>query len=198
MAIEQKNTKRTKTDPAFALTRQRGAKSWLAVIQTYNLCYELLGLRLAKNNAPVAEHEILINLLRAPGSTQQHIAQRCFATKSGISMLLSKLEGNGLVRREPDQHDARVKLVFLTPIGLQTAKQSMQVQKELVELMAGELTDPQLESIYKLMTKVCVRLDLARKESTTKPLVPLETPNKSIQLAARRQAKRPQLKQRQG
>jgi DNA-binding MarR family transcriptional regulator len=143
---------------------QRGAKSWLAVVQAYNLCNELLGLRLSKSNAPVIEHEILINLLRTPGATQQQIAQRCFATKSGVSMLLSKLEKNGLVRRETLETDARVKLVFLTPSGLKIATQSMQVQKELVELMADELTDAQLEVIYKSMTKICARLDLARKE----------------------------------
>jgi DNA-binding MarR family transcriptional regulator len=154
-------TKKTQGDVP---TLQRGAKSWLAVVQTYNLCNELLGLRLAKSKAPVIEHEILINLLRAPGATQQQIAQRCFATKSGVSMSLAKLEKNGLVRREAHQTDARVKLVFLTASGLKVATQSMQVQKELVELMASELTDAQLETIYKLMTKVCERLEAARKE----------------------------------
>jgi DNA-binding MarR family transcriptional regulator len=143
---------------------QRGAKTWLAVVQAYNLCNELLGLRLTKSKAPVIEHEILMNLLRAPGSTQQQIAQHCFATKSGVSMLLARLEKNGLVQRELHPTDARVKLVFLTTSGFKVATQSMQVQKELIELMAGELTDAQLETIEKLMTKVCVRLESARKE----------------------------------
>jgi DNA-binding MarR family transcriptional regulator len=162
MATEPK--KDLKKSQRVALDTQRGAKAWFAVIQAYNLCNELLGVRLAEKKAPVIEHEILMNLLRAPGSTQQQIAQHCFATKSGVSMLLAQLEKKGLVCREAHPADARVKLVYLTPGGLKVANQSMQVQKEIVELMASELTNPQLVTISKLMTKVCVRLDLARKE----------------------------------
>jgi DNA-binding MarR family transcriptional regulator len=154
----------TKNSKSALPTLQRGAKAWLAVVQAYNLCNELLGLRLAKNNAPINEHEILIILLRTPGLTQQQIAQHCFATKSGVSMLLSKLEKNGLVHRDAHPTDARVKLVSLTTSGLKIAKQSMQIQKELVALMADELSDAQIELIYQSMTKICVRLDLARKE----------------------------------
>jgi DNA-binding MarR family transcriptional regulator len=40
----------------------------------------------------VTEHEVLANLALMPGMTQQALATRCFVAKSGISMLLTRLE----------------------------------------------------------------------------------------------------------
>lgn len=70
-------------------------RSWLSVVNAYHLCDALMTRRLAELGVRTPEHEILANLRRAPGITQQVLASRCFSAKSHISALLTLLEGRG-------------------------------------------------------------------------------------------------------
>ena len=73
-------------------------RSWLSVVNAYHLCEALMGRRLAELGVRTPEHEILANLRRDPGITQQVLASRCFSAKSHISGLLTLLEGREIGR----------------------------------------------------------------------------------------------------
>jgi DNA-binding MarR family transcriptional regulator len=139
----------------------RGTDAWLKVVEAYNLCNQLLGERLALVNVPVPEHEVLMTLLRNPGATQQQVAKGCFVAKSGVSMLLAKLEKSGLVRREPDEVDTRIKRTYLTAKGEKFAAKTMKIQQEIVELMAKPISDTELNTISQVMESVSSRLKAA-------------------------------------
>jgi DNA-binding MarR family transcriptional regulator len=139
----------------------RGTHAWLKVVEAYNLCDQLLGQRLALVNVPVPDHEVLMTLLRNPGATQQEVAKGCFVAKSGVSMLLAKLEKTGLVRREPDEVDARIKRAYLTAKGEKIAAKTMKIQQQIVELMAKPLSDAELNTIAQAMESVSARLKAA-------------------------------------
>jgi DNA-binding MarR family transcriptional regulator len=136
----------------------RGSYAWMSVVQSYHLCTSLLAQRLGELRVPLPEHEILMNLLRHPGATQQQIAQGCFVAKSGISMLLAKMDSSGLVRRDPDKTDARIKRAYLTAKGLKLATKTLKIQQEVIELMAGPLTDEEISKLTAIMTSVSGRL----------------------------------------
>jgi DNA-binding MarR family transcriptional regulator len=136
----------------------RGAEAWLKVVEAYNLCVQLLGERLAMVGVPVPEHEVLMTLLRNPGATQQQVANGCFVAKSGVSMLLAKLEKEGLVKREPDEIDARIKRTYLTAKGNKLAAKTMKIQQEIVALMASPVSDEDLHTIKQVMGNVSTRL----------------------------------------
>jgi DNA-binding MarR family transcriptional regulator len=140
----------------------RGTDAWLKVIESYNLCIQLLGKRLEKANVSVAEHDVLIALLHNPGATQQQIAKACFVAKSGVSMLLAKLEVSGLVRREADESDARIKRAYLTAKGEKTALKTFSIQQEIVDLMAKPVSDSDLKTIATVMESVSTRLRAAK------------------------------------
>ncbi len=140
----------------------RGTEAWLKVIQAYNLCILLLGERLEKVHVSVAEHDVLTALLHNPGATQQQIAKICFVAKSGVSMLLARLEKAGLVRREVDTVDARIKRAHLTSKGEKLAIKTLAIQQEIVDLMANPLSDSDLKTVAMLMDDVCVRLNAAK------------------------------------
>lgn len=57
---------------------------------------------------------VLVNLLRLPGLSQQELAKRCLVAKIGISMRLTRMVGEGLLKREADATDARVRRLRLT------------------------------------------------------------------------------------
>lgn len=143
-------------------------RSWLAVVRAYHLCSELLTLRLGALGVRTADHEILMNLRREPGLSQQALAARCFTAKSHISHLLGELVDRGWVKRESDPADGRVKRLVLTPSGSRMAERTAAVQVEVVTLMTAGATPADLATVQAAMSEASVRLlaALERKAST--------------------------------
>ncbi|WP_397532728.1 MarR family winged helix-turn-helix transcriptional regulator [Roseateles sp.] len=133
-------------------------RSWLSVVNAYHLCDTLMARRLAELGVRVPEHEILANLRRDPGITQQLLASRCFSAKSHISALLTLLEGRGWVRREPDPTDARAKRLYLAPEGERIAVLTAAVQSAVVAAMTDGETEDALREVTEAMKRVGARL----------------------------------------
>lgn len=133
-------------------------RSWLAVVRAYNLCDATLSRRLTPLGIRPAEHDVLANLLRHPGISQQALADRCFIAKSHISALVSALEARGLVRRAFDPGDARARQLYVTPEGQALAERSGAVLSELVGIMATTLSAAEMAQIEDSMTRVSARL----------------------------------------
>ena len=110
----------------------------------------------------VGDHEVLANLLRTPGITQQELAKRCFVAKSGISMMLTRMEAQGLLRREADTKDGRIKRLYLSDTGEPLAQQSMAIQDEIVALMMAPLSGDELAAMTQLSARVSERLEQNR------------------------------------
>lgn len=155
----------TESNSAFA------TQSWLSVARAYNLCDAVLTQRLAALGLRVGEHEVLLNLLRTPGLTQQQLAQRCFVAKSGVSMLVTRMEQADLMLREADPLDARSKRLALTPQGQVLAKQAQAVQAEVVAAMVQHSSPQELATIAAAMQRVSatleamLRVDAAQRRS---------------------------------
>lgn len=133
-------------------------RSWLSVVQAYHLCEALMARRLGEVGVRTPEHEILVNLRRDPGITQQLLALRCFSAKSHISTLLTLLEGRGWVRREPDPADARAKRLYLSADGERVAARTAAVQAEVVAAMVEGESVASLEAVAEAMRRVGDRL----------------------------------------
>ena len=133
-------------------------RSWLSVVNAYHLCDTLMARRLSELGVRTPEHEILANLRRDPGITQQVLASRCFSAKSHISGLLTLLEGRGWLRREPDPADARAKRLYLEPLGESIAAQTAAVQAAVVAAMVEGETAATLVEVAEAMRRVSARL----------------------------------------
>lgn len=133
--------------------------AWLSVVRVYNLCDAAMTARLAALGLRVGEHEVLANLLRTPGMTQQELAKRCFVAKSGISMMLTRMEAQGLLRREADAKDGRIKRLYLSATGEPLAQQSMAIQDEIVSLMMAPLSASELTAMTELSGRVGEKLE---------------------------------------
>ncbi len=136
----------------------RGTQAWIAVVRAYQLCDSVLQARLSESGVKVAQHEILINLLRSPGVTQQELATHCFVAKSGVSMLMTQLESLGWVVRRADSGDARVKRVYLTAKGVRLAEKTRRVQAQIVDAMAESVSELELAMLNEVMQRVSSRL----------------------------------------
>jgi DNA-binding MarR family transcriptional regulator len=143
------------------LADEATVRSWLSVVRAYNLCDALMARRFAALGVRTAEHEILANLRRDPGLSQQALAARCFTAKSSLSGVITDLEQRGWVRREPDPADARAKRLNLTAEGARVAERTARVQAEVVATMAEAITPTQLEQVHAAMAAVNERLQRA-------------------------------------
>lgn len=105
--------RRLKTMPRFRCSNPKirpvGADvRQIAVVRTYNECTTTLAHLLAPLGVSLSQHEILMNLLRSPGLTQQQLAQGCFSAKSGISILVARH-----VKQDLNQRARRQKISVL-------------------------------------------------------------------------------------
>lgn len=149
----------TQNNPAPTIRKIAATKAWFSVVRTYNLCDAALTARLASLGLRVAEHEVLANLTRTPGITQQELARRCFVAKSGISMLLKRMEEQALLRREADVKDGRIKRLYLSSEGEALAVQSMAIQDDIVERMMATLAMNELIAMSELSNRVTEQLE---------------------------------------
>jgi DNA-binding MarR family transcriptional regulator len=156
-------TKRVSSLPTGS-SRAQGATSahatltWIAVVRAYHLCDSVLHVRLAALGLKLAQHEVLINLLRAPGMSQQELSAHCFVAKSGMSMLITRLAALDWVVRRGDPVDARLKRLYLTAKGARLAEKARQVQVEVIAAMAESVSDAELREVGEVMQRVSGRL----------------------------------------
>lgn len=89
--------------------------------------------------------DILVNLYRFEGISQQELARKLLVGRSNMSMLLPQMEKRGLLERRADQRDKRVLRLFLTEEGRSLSEKAMRIQTELIErtLSATPLDDCQ-------------------------------------------------------
>jgi DNA-binding MarR family transcriptional regulator len=137
-------------------------RTWLSVVRAYNLCDAVLSQRLALLQVRVAEHEILANLLREPGLSQQTLSARCFTAKSHMSALLDTLEARRWVRRDVNPADARSRLLVLTRAGTAMAKRTVAIQTAVVNEMTTSIHASELAAIESVMERASSRLEAIR------------------------------------
>jgi DNA-binding MarR family transcriptional regulator len=156
--------------PASAPTPRTLAetRAWLSVVRAYNLCDAELSQRLAGLGLRTVEHEILANIHRQPGITQQDLSERCFVAKSGVSMTLGRMETNGWLRRDSDPGDGRIKRLSLSAAGVALAERALAIQAEIIATMMAPLSDAELAQVRETSEQIARQLapmPVARKRS---------------------------------
>jgi DNA-binding MarR family transcriptional regulator len=154
MSNTKPRTKKDTSEPSAEAVR-----SWLSVVKAYNQCDTLLARGLSTIGLRNPEYEILANLLREPGISQQALAERCFTAKSHISALLTGMQERGWLRRENHPLDARAKSLFLEPDGEAMAERGKLVQAETMKTMASAISAEQMRQVHEAMISVSAALD---------------------------------------
>jgi DNA-binding MarR family transcriptional regulator len=125
----------------------RGLASWLAIVRTYQKCADTLTERIKPLGIKLAQHDVMMNLLRSATLTQQQLAERSFVTKSHMSAVITEMEALGWITRVDSDVDKRSKLIALTRKGSALAARAYAVQIEVVTVMMGPLSDKQIDAI---------------------------------------------------
>lgn len=86
--------------------------------------------------------------------TANSLCQRFGVSAATVSGLLQRLEGRGLVQRESDSQDHRVKLIRASSEGQQIIREASALDEHLVGMWLEELDDEELQMAAQLMGKM--------------------------------------------
>jgi Transcriptional regulators len=102
-----------------------------------------------------AEFDTLAQLfLSVRPLTQAELKKRLLTTKGSVSQMLSKMEKQGLLRREGDQKDRRCHLVILTEEGKEFVEPRLAQHIKRISKYFSPLTDLEKEILLKILTKL--------------------------------------------
>jgi DNA-binding MarR family transcriptional regulator len=104
----------------------------------------------------LADYGVLITLVTEPSLRlrMSDLGARRMLTPSGITRVVTRLEEEGLVRREPDPADGRAFFAVLTRKGLEALRRAQVVHHAAVrELYVGRLSPRELTQLARLFEK---------------------------------------------
>ncbi|MHB1526294.1 MAG: MarR family winged helix-turn-helix transcriptional regulator [Candidatus Dormibacteria bacterium] len=125
--------------------------AWQAFLQAHTVVTRVLERELvAAQGLPLAEYDVLFQLSTAPQGRLRmaQLADRVLLSRSGLTRLVERLEGAGLVRREICPSDARGAYAVLTSAGEERLRAAMTGHLRSVQQHFGDALDcQQMESL---------------------------------------------------
>lgn len=144
-------------DVAGGLDQGRAA-AWRALITSNALVLEKIERALAEAELPpLGWYDVLLELFGAPdGRLRMHeLARAVVLSRSGLTRLVDRLEGAGLLRREPDPADRRGSYAAITEDGRATLRRMWPVYAAgIARHLGAHLTDEEARVISGALGRV--------------------------------------------
>ncbi|AKI00166.1 transcriptional regulator [Hoeflea sp. IMCC20628] len=135
--------------------------NWIAVARA---C-QVMGLTLARALQPLdikpPHLDILVNLFRTPGISQQDLADKLLVGRSNLSMLLPQLEKRGLLVRRGDPQDRRILRLELTTEGTRLTEEAIVIQSALIDRTMKSSTAEECNLVGEVMMRMIGELTQA-------------------------------------
>jgi DNA-binding MarR family transcriptional regulator len=128
--------------------------NWVAVGRLNQMVRKSLGDALSEQGMDLPSYDVLSTIFRFPGLKQTELAEKLLVGRSNLSMLLPDMETQGLLRRDPDEFDKRVRRVYLSSAGEKQAKKGVKIQVLLIEHMMGSISEAECDAIGESARKV--------------------------------------------
>lgn len=126
-------------------------RAWRAFLEAHARVTTILSQELEEErDLPLSWYDVLVQLEERPGHRLRmtELAGAVLLSKSGLTRLVDKMCGNGLVAREPDPSDRRGTYVILTPAGYQRLQDAAPVHmRGIVEHFARYISDAEAEAM---------------------------------------------------
>ena len=144
--------------------------AWLGMVRVLTRLPATLDARLERDaGLSFFEYHVLSMLSEVADRTlrMSRLAQLTSSSLSRLSNVVKRLEGRGLVRREPDPEDRRATRAVLTDEGMALVAQAAPGHVTTVrELVVDALEPAQLEQLRAAYERILTRLD---PDATTRP-----------------------------
>ena len=100
---------------------------------------------------------------------QRDIEKQFSVRRPTMTAILQLMEKNGLVMRERDAKDARLKKIKLTPLALQIHKQHEQQIESFEASLRDGITDEEMKAFFAVMDKISANVEHAENEFKEDP-----------------------------
>ena len=129
-------------------------RTWIAVARACQLMQLTLARNMAHLEIKPPHLDIMINLYRREGISQQELARKLLVGRSNRSMLLPQLEKRGLIERRADARDKRVLRLHLTDEGKAITEQAMKIQTALIDTVMETASEERCLMVADHMEKI--------------------------------------------
>lgn len=99
-------------------------------------------------------HLVLSRLAVCDGITQRELVRATHLRPPTVSVILQKMEGEGLVERKCDEHDRRAVRVTLTEAGRALDRKNIETIRGIDKVALGELTEEEIATLMVLLPKI--------------------------------------------
>lgn len=135
-------------------TDDSGIKLWLVLWKAANTVKESALVSISYLNMCISDFAVLELLLHKGPSSVNEIGKKVFLTSGSITVALDRLEKRGLVKRENDPDDRRVKQIILTIKGRKLIRSAFDKHKLAMEEAVSSLSASERRTLIKLLKKL--------------------------------------------
>ncbi len=131
-----------------------GVHIWLVLMKAHHAILAHSSRTLRSSGLGDSDFRVLEALLHKGPLPVNVIGPKVFLTPGSISIAVDRLCERGLVSREADQKDRRVRTVTLTPAGRTLIKQVFQSHAQEMEALASVLSTPERSCLLRALKKL--------------------------------------------
>ena len=121
--------------------------------------HRLLDRRMAQGGASLARTKLLMFVDKEGPARAVDIAEIFGLAPRTVTEALDALERDGLIRRDPDKADRRVKRVSITEEGRRAMTATEPLRLKLTEQIFGVLDEEERASLQRIVDKLSVAVD---------------------------------------
>jgi DNA-binding MarR family transcriptional regulator len=136
-----------------------GVLSWLRLARIFQKVDAISARHFREHGLSTAQFDILAQIGATEGISQQRLAQMLLVTKGNISQILSRMEQDGLVRRE---QEGRANCLYLTDAGRALYDAAVPAQEQRIARLFELLTPAEQHGLLQLLRKLDQGLDTQR------------------------------------
>jgi DNA-binding MarR family transcriptional regulator len=136
-------------------TKRQAARAalgaWLRLARVFQKIERASAEHFAAHGLTAAQFDILAQLGRGEGISQQELADRLLVTKGNISQLLGKMEERGLIVR---CHEGRANALYLTEAGKRLRERAVPSLEARIATYFRALSLPERRELLRLLRRL--------------------------------------------
>lgn len=126
----------------------------ILMLENQTIYSKLAFAQLSKYNLSMGQPKVLEYLLSNNGCIQKQIAENCQIESASATVLLSKMEKDGLIERKSLNNNRRCLHVYLTDMGRERALYTKQILNNLDQYALDGLSEDEKKTLLELLDKV--------------------------------------------
>ncbi|MGB8817423.1 MAG: MarR family transcriptional regulator [Rhizobiaceae bacterium] len=129
-------------------------RNWVSVAKAAQAVGRAMTDALAPLDMKPAQLDMLMNIYRHPGMSQQELAEKLIVGRSNITMLMPGLVSRGIVTRTGDKGDKRIQRLTMTDEGTKLLMQALAIYSDLIDKAMAAATPQECDRVGAQMMKI--------------------------------------------